>query len=61
MIIRGRDKPIASVHMDETGVLHLRIDFRLYLPGWVELTIQNEDLERLQRGEEIYVEEGSNV
>ena len=57
MIVKGRDHPIVNVRMDETGILTLRIDFELNLAGWVVITLLNEDLEKLQRGNQITGEE----
>ena len=53
MIVKGRDWPIVSAKMDETGILTLRVDFELYPSGWVEITLLNEDLEKLQLGEHL--------
>jgi hypothetical protein len=53
MIIKGRDKPYVNANMDETGVIHIRVDFELYPAGWADIMILNEDLEKLQKGEEI--------
>jgi hypothetical protein len=51
VIIKGRDKPVVYVSMDSTGVLTVRVDFELYPAGWVEITLLNEDLEHLERGD----------
>lgn len=53
MIVEGRDYPYVSACMDVTGILRIKVDFELYPTGWAHITLLNEDLEKLQRGEEI--------
>jgi hypothetical protein len=61
MVVKGRDKPVVGLHMDEAGNLYARIDFARQPALWVEVVVRNGDLERLRAGEALISDEAGSV